>query len=337
MARFEVGATLLTLAMFLLPTGCSEDPVSSAPTTTSLSSAAGGSSTGSGGAAATGGSAPGGNGGWGGAASEGGQGGGITDFSAEGPYAYTQTTGQHDMPGCGFLNKLDYSLFAPTGAADAPLVVLGHGLGRDRERMVLLAHHLATHGLRVATIDYCHLKITDVDHAQNAADQVTLATALAGGAPVIHAGYSAGGLSSLVATSTDSQAVALLLLDGVEKDGLGQTTGPSVSVPTFGLVGEPHLCNSQNGGGVYLAKQTQNGWSARVIGATHCDFEGPSDVICTVPCGGEGAQGQRELIRSLATAFIVWQAGVDPSGEAWVSPSGSHYQAFETAGDIQSL
>jgi hypothetical protein len=79
------------------------------------------------------------------------------------------------------------------------------------------------------------------------------------------------------------------------------------------------------------------GTAVHVIGATHCDFEGPTNVGCTLLCGGEGADGQSALIRALATAFIAWQADVDPTGEDWVTASGVTYQALVTDATIETL
>ncbi len=78
------------------------------------------------------------------------------------------------------------------------------------------------------------------------------------------------------------------------------------------------------------------GWAVHTPGATHCSFEEPTDFLCTQFCGGEAMGTQRELIRTLATAYLVWQAGLDPSGEDWVRQGGTEYDRLVGVGEIQT-
>ncbi|MBW2529035.1 MAG: alpha/beta hydrolase [Deltaproteobacteria bacterium] len=258
----------------------------------------------------------------------------VTDFHAPGPYAATVEEGTVPMASCGVAGEMAYTLFVPAGAPGAPLVVLGHGFNRARQNMAEMAAHMASHGVRVVTPDLCHASIADTDHRQNGVEQVALAAALTQGAPVIHAGYSAGGLAAILATAQDSTAVALLALDAVDDDGLAVAAAPTISVPTLGIEGEPSSCNKQNNGGTSVTKLVPGGAATVAVGATHCDFEGPTGILCTGLCGGEGQAGQRQLIRAMATAFVAWQAGTDSTGEDWVTSSGASYQALEGSGAI---
>jgi len=263
-------------------------------------------------------------------------GGPASDFSQPGPFSVAQSSSSLALSGCGFSNAMDYDLYTPTGGEGAPLVVLGHGFQRDKNKMVEMATHMASYGVRVVTPNYCHLTFADTDHEQNAADQVTLATALASGADVIHAGYSAGGTAALLAAASDSATVAVLGLDAVDNGGIAATASATLLVPGLGLVGEPSNCNSNNNDGTYLVGLAAEGTSLRVHDATHCSFEGPTDVLCTGLCGSSTG-GQQQLIVQLATAFVAWQAGVDPSGADWVDGSGSQYQQLVASGQISAL
>jgi hypothetical protein len=258
----------------------------------------------------------------------------VTDFAALGPHAVTIEEGSVLIAGCGTSGAMAYTLYLPAGEPNAPLVALGHGFNRARQNMADMATHMASYGVRVVTPDFCHLSLADTDHLQNGIDQVALAGALAQGAPVIHAGHSAGGLAAILATAQDSAAVALLALDAVDNDGLALAAAPTIGVPAFGLEGEPSSCNSQNNGGASLAKLVPGGSAALAVGATHCDFEGPTGILCTGLCGGAGQGGQSSLIRSLATAFVAWQAGTDSTGVDWVTSSGASYQALEGSGAL---
>ena len=159
---------------------------------------------------------------------------------------------------------------------------------------------------------------------------------LASGADVIHAGYSAGGTAALLAAASDSATVAVLGLDAVDNGGIAATASATLLVPGLGLVGEPSNCNSNNNDGTYLVGLAAEGTSLRVHDATHCSFEGPTDVLCTGLCGSSTG-GQQQLIVQLATAFVAWQAGVDPSGADWVDGSGSQYQQLVASGQISAL
>jgi hypothetical protein len=261
--------------------------------------------------------------------------GAVTDFTLAGPLGVSTSDGTVPMAGCGTTDEMAYTLYSPTGEPDALLVVLGHGFNRRRQNMAEMAERMASYGVRVVTFDYCHLSITDTDHPQNGADQVALAATLAEGAPVIHAGYSAGGLAALLATA-NATGVALLLLDAVDSDGLGASAAAGIAVPVFGVEGEPSSCNNQSNGGTSPAKLAPGGWATLAIGATHCDFEGPTDWLCTGLCGGQGAGGQRDLIRTLATAFVAWQSGADATGQDWVTTAGASYQSLQTSGLVAS-
>ncbi|MBI4704122.1 MAG: alpha/beta hydrolase [Deltaproteobacteria bacterium] len=292
--------------------------------------AAGGGAQGGAGGVGPGGTGPGGSAGGGGAAP-------VTDFFQPGPYEVSSKSGQVAMLGCGFLNKMDYLLFEPEQAEGAPIVVLAHGFERGPDNMAEMAKRMASFGVRVLAPGYCHMSMIDYNPAQNAADELKLVAELGSGAPVIHAGHSAGGLVALLAAEKDSGTVAVLALDAVDKDGLGAAAALKIVRPTLGLDGEPGTCNQNNNGGVQLAKLSPQGWAARVVGATHCDFEGPTDWACTSLCGGEGSKGQRDLIRAMAAAFVAWQAGLDPSGKQWVTVAGSKYQELVSGGALAPL
>jgi hypothetical protein len=301
--------------------------------------ATGGSAAGGGGAGGVGGVPAGGSGGAGGALGGAGGAGGavpVTDFSAPGPYTVTSADGQQPTAGCGVFGQMDYTSYTPDGGQNAPLVVLGHGFQRGRANMAEMAQHMASFGLRVVTPDYCHATAIDSNPQQNATDQVALGHALSNGAPVIHAGHSAGGLASILAAAADTDAVALLALDAVDNGGAGAAAAPGVGMPAFGIDGEPSNCNQNNNNGTHLAKLVPGGSAVLAVGAQHCDFEGPTDLLCTGLCG-EGPGQQREIIRTLGTAFVAWRAGIDPTGEDWVTPAGASYQGLVGAGTIQTL
>lgn len=252
------------------------------------------------------------------------------DFLAGGPRSVTSVIDTLDTADC----SLAYTLFTPDGGdAVTPLVVLGHGFARNQQRMAGLAEHIASFGLRVVTPQYCHLSLSDADHVANGRDAVALSLALAGDAPVAHAGYSAGGLAAILAATEDAATVAVLGLDYVDADDLGVAAAVALTTPTLGLLGEPSMCNTDNNGAPVF--DLDGRWAARVVGATHCDFEDPTDALCTAFCGEE--TGALPTVRAVAAAFLAWQLGVTPSGESWASPGGTEWERLVDEGTLTPL
>lgn len=177
---------------------------------------------------------------------------------------------------------LDYVLYRPLGGQANAQVVLAHGFLRSKERMTGLAVHLARQGIPTVTVDLCNMRPWDGAHRQNGADMRLLARAV--GVPqVLYAGYSAGGLAALIAASVDPDALGVLALDLVDRSELGVRAVADLGRPIYALVGEPGRCNAQNNGLAVFARATQV-QIRQVAGATHCDFEAPTDVLCRLLC-----------------------------------------------------
>jgi hypothetical protein len=92
---------------------------------------------------------------------------------------------------------------------------------------------------------------------------------------------------------------------------------------------EPHACNEQgNTAGIYQAL-TAPRLTLRVVKATHCDPEWPSDPGCTLTCGAPGAERQARFRRyAMATLDHVllcsttaapWLGGVAAKGDKQVT------------------
>ena len=154
-------------------------------------------------------------------------------------------------------------------------------------------------------------------------------------------GHSNGGAVSIIAGALDPRAVAVLGLDPVDAQGepaaefLGQ-----LSVPAYALMGESSSCNSSASGVSLFRSGAQN----RVLGITesdHCDFESPSDWLCTTACTGTNVRFDdatlQATIRGMSTAFVVWMLGVDSSGENWWHSGGDVFDDLASDGAITTL
>lgn len=255
------------------------------------------------------------------------------DLAAIGPYAVGTSTGTYTPGGLCFMG---YTVFTPTGAPAAPTVMLAHGFQRYAGVMEALGEHFASWGLTTVTMDLCHSTVLDSDPPADAALLLELGDELGVG-DVIYAGHSAGGLRSVLAAVQDPDAVAVLGLDLVDGDDLALDGAPALTVPLRGLAGEATGCNSDgNGLGVYAA--SPDGGVVRVTEADHCDFEDPTDWLCAILCPGTNAQFTddeiRAAVRALATAYLLWQSGLDPQGEDWWTPGSPVHDAFLASGAI---
>lgn len=256
------------------------------------------------------------------------------DLRLAGPFAVTTASATSSANGC----DMAYDTFTAVGspAADT-VVILTHGFARDKAQMSGWANQIAAWGVTVVTPNPCHLSPIDADHPQNAADLRALADHL-GTPKVIYAGHSAGGLASLLATADDPRAIAMLGLDGVDNAALGAAAAPGVGVPIAGLVGEASTCNS-DGNGVVWWSSAEDGRAVRVVGSDHCDFESPTDEVCTAFCGGPAADDPAipAVVGAMATGWIRARAGVDPAGDDWWYAAGGWHDTLLSDGAIADL
>ena len=245
---------------------------------------------------------------------------GAVDYAEPGRATVSTTRAELVLEDC----TLGYDLYAPSD--EGPLVVLGHGFARSAAQMAGLGEHLASHGLRVAVPDYCFSSFGGADHPANARHAVALSAALAQGEDVLHIGYSAGGAAAMGAVADDPAAIGVLGLDAVDSDALAADGLARFDGSVAGLVGAPSACNDEgSGASLYGA-----GEALVVVGASHCDFEDPSDALCTALCGAVDEQRQA-VVRELATAWALATSGLDPRGaELW--SGGERYDELVSSG-----
>ena len=166
-----------------------------------------------------------------------------------------------------------------------------------------------------------------------------LASSLGGSA--ILAGQSAGGLSSIIGAAGSSDVIGVLGLDATD-GGFNDNSSyaSSLTVPVVGLAGEPSSCNSNNNG-VSLYQTAPNSITIRVTEADHCDFESPTDGLCTSFCDGTNSQFSnaeiQQSILGLTTAALMWISTQNSDATDWLIPGGSMYDSMIASGQIQGL
>src|SRR5688500_16536847 len=202
---------------------------------------------------------------------------------------------------------LTYRVHPPQAAKSGPVVMIAHGFLRRGEFMSGWADEIARNGLTAVTVDLCASSTLNGRHTDNGTDMVELRRKL-GIASVIYVGVSAGGLAALIAASLDPEATrGLLLLDPTNAGPYTRDAARRVRSPVAALVARPQLCNAWRNIDPAL-QALPDATIVRVDGASHCDFEWPTDTFCRVACISTGSSERHRRaegrIRDVGLSFI---------------------------------
>jgi pimeloyl-ACP methyl ester carboxylesterase len=173
--------------------------------------------------------------------------------------------------------KIQYTLHSPETPARQHVIV-AHGFLRTPDTMHHLAESLAKDGIETACIKLKRSTALNGNHAENARDLVALREAL-GWKNVIFAGFSAGGLSALIAASEDPACKKLMLLDPVDQGRLGKDAATKVRIPSLAILGKPGPGNANRNATAMLAA-LPGCKTVEIPTATHCDFEAKPSALC---------------------------------------------------------
>lgn len=207
-------------------------------------------------------------------------------------------------------------LYRPAGAAEVirGAVILSHGFTRSRTTLGGHAAALSATGVLALTPDL-PFTFDFQRNAQGLAELVgRLRTGGLFGAPVrsvVLVGFSAGALSSLLAAATPG-VVGYVGLDPFDREAnddrsaLGRDFAPSLRTEAILLRAPPSRCNAQAVAAPW-ARLLPALVTDRVIdGASHCDFESPSDWICHLACGDSDPARQAVVRATLLEAVDHW-------------------------------
>ena len=268
----------------------------------------------------------------------------FANFSGSGPYevstvsnSLTVDTGQN----------LNYIIFMPEEPQSPVHVLLVHGFSRNMSVLADLAQHYASWGISVVTMDLIHSSIFENDPLQDVMDLGALSAYLSGGQPIIYVGHSAGAMRAIASAVSDSNATAILgldLTDGAYEqtggDFLALSNAPELSIPLWGLLAEPSDCNAY-GNGLDVYFESNHGNAISIIEADHCDFELPTNFLCTFLCQGSNDLFSEDeinnVILNLSTAYLLHHSGIqDDAISMWV-PGNDYYEGLIADGAIEQL
>jgi pimeloyl-ACP methyl ester carboxylesterase len=157
-------------------------------------------------------------------------------------------------------------------------VILAHGFLRSPDTMDYIAESLAKSGIEAVCIKLKRSTALNGNHAENARDLIALRESL-GWKSVTYAGFSAGGLSALIAASEDAACKKLLLLDPVDQGALGKDAAAKIRIPTLAILGKPGPGNANRNATAMLAA-IPGCKTVEIPDATHCDFEAKPSALC---------------------------------------------------------
>jgi len=185
-----------------------------------------------------------------------------------------------------------------TGAAPSRgVAIVAHGFMRSRARHRDLWQALAAAGIIAVIPDLPYV----LNHWGNGEAIAELAHKLEAGAlglpPIersrmVLIGTSAGGLATVLAAAKLPGLAGWIGLDPVDGTGTGVHAASQLASPAVVLLADPSGCNLY-GSGHLIARAVPALLRSIVLGgASHCDFEGPTNKFCQRICGGSSSEMQ---------------------------------------------
>jgi pimeloyl-ACP methyl ester carboxylesterase len=213
-----------------------------------------------------------------------------------------------------------------------PGFALAPGVGSTRAALDTLARHIASWGIATYTLDLC-TNGGSVDHPRNG--EVLAAFGEGLGRPVVYAGFSAGGLAAMIAAARAEHTQAVLALDAVDANDLARAALDDLEVSVHALAGEPSSCN--NDGNMLAQYEGRTTRVLKVNMAQHFIFEGAecTGFKCAL-CSG-GGEREAQVVRALATAFVLGASGAVPSALAWWRAGSAELAALVDSGLVSEL
>ena len=253
------------------------------------------------------------------------------DYASLGGFSVYESSESFEIDSC----SMDIKIFEPSIDQGLPAVILSHGFARSADNMIDLAAHYASWGFPVYVPNLCHASFLDANPEASAAELMEFA-AFKNLDEVIYAGYSNGGLVSLIAAVQDPLALGVVGLDPVDNmDAVGAGYASMMNiVPIYGLIGESSQCNSNNNSLEFL-NPLSSANLVRVNGSDHCDFEAPTNWMCTSFCAGSSAISKEEIAETvlvLSTAALFSLSGDE---QQWWQGAG--YDNLELEGRVSPI
>lgn len=187
-------------------------------------------------------------------------------------------------------------------------VIFVHGFMRDRTTFADHARAVAAEGVMAVAPDLPY----HTDSRRNAQALADLIGQLRDGRlgppieRVVLVGFSAGGLSALLAADTPG-VVGFVGLDPFDRpSGIGLDAARKLDKPARLLRAPSGACNAFAISSPWGAALKRLEGEHTIVKATHCDFEAPTDALCELVCGRADAERQKIIRREILKAVRDW-------------------------------
>jgi pimeloyl-ACP methyl ester carboxylesterase len=209
--------------------------------------------------------------------------------------------------------SIDVDVYKPIGPQKG-VAILTHGFTRSRTTMGEHAQALAARGVLAITPDMpCTFDFRCNASAIAGLVNLLRNTDTFGGSNqrIMLVGFSAGGLSSLLAADTPGVVgfVGLDPFDRVlpnETERAGITASKRLTTEALLLRAPASSCNAKAVAAPWGAELKTLWRDELIAGASHCDFEAPSDWKCRLACGDTDPARQLQVRQGLLDAAARW-------------------------------
>jgi dienelactone hydrolase len=211
-------------------------------------------------------------------------------------------------------HRVHVDVYEPDAGPSEGVAVVAHGFTRSRARHRDLGEALAAAGVTAVIPDLPYT----LNHWGNGDAIEELAHKLETGAlglpPIeqsrlVLIGTSAGGLATVLAAAKLPHLAGWVGLDPVDRTGSGVHAASQLTAPAVVLLAEPSGCNLF-GSGRTIARAVPDLLRSVVLkGASHCDFEGPTNKFCQRVCGGSSSEMQSRAREETVGAVVEMLRG----------------------------
>ena len=192
-------------------------------------------------------------------------------------------------------HSIRVDIYRPAAGAVDGVAIVAHGFTRSRARHRELGRALASAGMTAIIPDLPNV----LDHWGNGDAILELAHRLEVGefglppiprSRLVLIGTSAGGLATVLAAAELPGLAGWVGLDPVDRTGTGVRAASRLNAPAVVLLAERSSCNLYGSGRSFADAAPGLVRSTLLRGASHCDFEGPTNKLCRVVCGESSSE-----------------------------------------------